>query len=123
MDQKKRKKRKHRLSMDEENEISFFDTLRKRKRRNTEEDGDNISIKSFSLRSSFRRRRESTVDLDTLSVQSFSMGTGYKRNRSLVKVSSFANLLSPVSSVKKVGQALQVCPLQGEISYSLEFSQ
>eukprot|EP00057_Strongylocentrotus_purpuratus_P014770 XP_011669244.1 PREDICTED: rho guanine nucleotide exchange factor 3 isoform X2 [Strongylocentrotus purpuratus] len=76
-----------------------------RKRRNTDAGSDTISLRSFSLRSSFRIKRDPKPDLDTLSLQSFSMGN--KRNRSMVRVGSLANILSPVSSVKKVGQAIQ----------------
>ncbi|XP_041459914.1 rho guanine nucleotide exchange factor 3-like [Lytechinus variegatus] len=122
----KRRKRKKTYS-DDEDELSFFESFKRkkrrntctgedadtlsmrsfslRKRRNTDSDSDTVSLRSFSLRSSFRIKRDSKPDLDTLSLQSFSMGN--KRNRSLVRVGSLANILSPVSSVKKVGQAIQ----------------
>ena len=46
------------------------------------------------------------VSITILSVYSYLQGN--KRNRSMVRVGSLANILSPVSSVKKVGQAIQV---------------
>ncbi|XP_071816393.1 rho guanine nucleotide exchange factor 3-like isoform X2 [Apostichopus japonicus] len=67
-------------------------------------DGANVTLTGYrTIAGSAHRYNE-----DNLSIQSFTMGYNSRRNRSsLARVSSIANLISPVSSVKKVGQALQ----------------
>ncbi|XP_071809005.1 rho guanine nucleotide exchange factor 3-like [Asterias amurensis] len=86
-----------------------YSTMGSKKRRKVDDDDlDNISVSSFHFgkRSKGRDSRDHG-DGDNISIQSYTAGTSTRRSRTLTKVTSLATLVSPISSVKKVGHALQ----------------
>ncbi|XP_071960440.1 rho guanine nucleotide exchange factor 3-like [Antedon mediterranea] len=76
-------------------------------RKRSNRDDDNISVCSLNIKPS-KSRWKRNEDGDNISICSLNMKeSGTRRARSLVKGTSLVSLLSPVSSVKKVGHALQ----------------
>ncbi|XP_038047758.1 rho guanine nucleotide exchange factor 3-like [Patiria miniata] len=101
--------RKRKKGVDESMRFSTMGS--KKKRKMDEADLDNISVNSLDF-SKRGRRSSKTSDVadgdgDNISIQSYTAGTSTRRSRTLVKVSSLASLVSPVSSVKRVSIALQ----------------
>ncbi|XP_022101176.1 rho guanine nucleotide exchange factor 3-like [Acanthaster planci] len=102
--------RKRKKGVDET--LRFSSMGSKKKRKMEEGDLDNISVNSLNLNKRGRKSSKKKEDIidgdgDNISIQSYTAGTSTRRSRTLVKVTSLASLVSPVSSVKKVGVALQ----------------